>query len=807
MQDIYKLKVRPRAKKENIVQGNKYRITLLTEGLVRLEYAEDGIFEDRATQFAFYRDFPTTEFRKIETADGIEIHTSRIHLIYNEEAFSSLGLSIQVKGNISAYHSIWRYGEEGCPKFLPQLRGTARTLDMADGEIPLESGIVSFNGYSVLHDSTSQILLEDGWIEPRKKGVQDIYFFGYGHDYKEALKDFYYLSGKTPMLPRYALGNWWSRYYRYTEKSYLELMERFEKENLPFTVAVIDMDWHLVDIDPKYGSGWTGYTWNKELFPDPARFLKKLHDRGMRVTLNVHPADGVRGHEEMYREIAKEMGVDYEKEDPVLCDLANPKYLEAYFRYLHHPREEEGVDFWWIDWQQGNQCKIEGLDPLWILNHYHFLDHKRNGKRPMTFSRFSGPGSHRYPIGFSGDTWTTWNSLDFQPYFTSSATNIGYGWWSHDIGGHMGGCKDDEMTARWVQSGLYSPIMRLHSTCSEFYGKEPWRFKKETEMVMGNALRQRHQMMPYLYTMNYRAYKESMPLIMPMYYDYPEEHASYQVKNQFMFGTELLVAPITGKRISGLNVAEVKVWLPEGVWHDIYTGMIYDGNRIMNMYRDLNSIPVLAKAGAILPYTDEISALEATRNPSGLRLKVYSGANGSFELYEDDNETCAYEKGDCVKTTFIYTETEMAEFVIGSAQGNLSLIPAMRSYTVELYGFEENAGEELLVTADEQVIGTIISYDADKYVTMVRIPEISITKEIRIRINKKFLRRKNNVEEECFRFLNQAEIEFSLKDQIFDVMQKEKRLPVLISQLHAMGLEDKLLAVLMEIVTAKNEYR
>ena len=193
--------------------------------------------------------------------------------MYNKKEFSPYGLSIQVKGNLSAYHSIWRYGEDGCPSFLPQLKGTARTLDMADGEIPLEPGIISATGYSVLDDSHSQIILDNGWIEPRGKGVKDIYFFGYGHDYKEALKDFYYLSGKMPMLPRYALGNWWSRYYKYTEDSYMELMDRFEQENLPFTVAVIDMDWHLVDINPKYGSGWTGYTWNKELFPNPKRFL------------------------------------------------------------------------------------------------------------------------------------------------------------------------------------------------------------------------------------------------------------------------------------------------------------------------------------------------------------------------------------------------------------------------------------------------------------------------------------------------------------------------------------------------------
>ena len=129
MQDIYKVKTRPVAKEENMILGDKYRITFLTEGLVRLEYAEDGIFEDRATQFALYRDFPKTKFRLLRTSEGMEVHTSRLHLIYNEKEFSTLGLSIQIKGNISNYYSIWRYGEEGCPFFFPQLKGTARTLD------------------------------------------------------------------------------------------------------------------------------------------------------------------------------------------------------------------------------------------------------------------------------------------------------------------------------------------------------------------------------------------------------------------------------------------------------------------------------------------------------------------------------------------------------------------------------------------------------------------------------------------------------------------------------------------------------
>ena len=640
-------------------------------------------------------------------------------------------------------------------------------------------------------------------MEPRKKGIRDLYFFGYGHNYKEALNDFYRLCGKTPMLPRFALGNWWSRYYKYTEESYMELMERFERENLPFTVAVIDMDWHLVDIDPKYGSGWTGYTWNREFFPDPERFLRRLHEKGMRTTLNVHPAEGVQAHEEMYQEMAEVMGVDVEAEDPVLCDPASPEFMEAYFQYLHHPREKEGVDFWWIDWQQGSNCKIEGLDPLWIFNHFHFLDSKRNGKRPMTFSRYAGPGSHRYPIGFSGDTVITWESLDFQPYFTNTAANIGYGWWSHDIGGHMLGYKNDEMTARWTQYGIFSPIMRLHSSSSEFNGKEPWRFKKEAELAMGEALRMRHAMIPYLYTMNYRSYQKNLPVNLPMYYEYPEEKKAYEVENQFLFGTEMIVAPVTQPRVSGLNVAKVTVWLPEGIWYDIFTGTMYRGGRMMDMYRTIDSIPVLAKAGGILPFTDEISGVQASHNPNTLRIKVFAGADGSFELYEDDNETCLYEEGHCVITEMRYNENEEAVFMMLPSKGEISLIPQKRSYQVEMTGYQKAAVKSARVFVDGAVVSADMSYDENKQAVLVAIADVGVNQTVKICMDLKCRSKQNRVKEQCFAFLNQAEIEFMLKDELYSLIQKEKDMTVLAAELNAMNLSRDLYGSLLEIITAK----
>lgn len=805
MKEVYRIKAKPQALEENQIRGERYRITVLAEGLVRLEYSEDGVFEDRPTQTVLYRDFPPAHFRVLRTPDGIQVHTPRLHLVYDEKEFSGNGLTIQVKGNVTNYRSIWHYGQE-----IQDLGGTARTLDEADGAVKLEHGVISRFGYSLLDDSRAQIILEDGWVSPRKKGIKDLYFFGYGHDYKDALKAFYRLCGRTPMIPRYALGNWWSRYYPYTEESYMNLMDRFEAEGTPFTVAVIDMDWHLVDIDEKYGSGWTGYTWNRAYFPDPAGFLAKLHHKGMHVTLNVHPASGVRGHEEMYEAMAKAMGVDYEQEDPVSFDAADPWFIENYFTYLHHPREEEGVDFWWVDWQQGADSKVEGLDPLWILNHFHFLDNGRDGKRPMTFSRYGGPGSHRYPVGFSGDTLITWESLDFQPYFTATASNIGYGWWSHDIGGHMRGYKNDELAVRWFQLGIHSPIMRLHSSVSEFNGKEPWRFGDEARKAMVSALRQRHRMIPYLYSMNYRSYEEGLPLVEPMYYEHPEERDAYEVKNQYYLGSELVAAPITRPRNPRLNMAKVMVWLPEGLWYDIYTGMIYDGERCLTMYRDLNTIPVLAKAGAILPFTEEISAREAAGNPSSFTVCVYVGADGAFTLYEDNNEDCGYEDGVCVKTVMTYkeeTDSQEAEavFTIEPARGEVSLIPAMRKFTVELTGFLPEAARKARVFADGQEMEpgrVLLSYKSREQAVVIGLDAVDTQQRVQIILPARMRVKENQVQERVFEFLNQAQIQFDVKDQVYGLVMREKRIPVLLAQLEAMELDRELYQALTEILTA-----
>ena len=793
MEELYRIKTEGHAEDTAIIQGEKYRFTVLTEEMIRLEYCEDGKFEDRATQCVIDRKFKVPEYQVIENEESLEIITDKIHLVYNKQKFTDYGLSVQVRGNISVYHSIWHFGEEAT-----DLRGTARTLDEADGAIELEHGIISRFGYGILDDSRSLVITEDGWVEPRKEDCIDIYFLGYGHEYEHCLKDYYHLTGKTPLLPRYALGNWWSRFYRYNDQEYKALMTRFEKEEIPFSVSVIDMDWHLVDIDPKYGSGWTGYTWNKELFPDPKEFMTWLHDHGLKVTLNVHPAGGVQAHEEKYKEMAEAMGRDWEKEEPVNFDVTDQKFLKAYFEYLHHPNEEEGVDFWWLDWQQGGLSKIPGLDPLWMLNHYHYLDSGRRGKRRLTFSRYAGMGSHRYPVGFSGDTIISWESLAFQPYFTANASNVGYGWWSHDIGGHMKGYRDEELSTRWIQFGVFSPIMRLHSSNSAFTGKEPWNYNAVSENIMKRYLKLRHEMIPYLYTMNYHASHDGQPLIRPMYYLEPEQPEAYEVPNEYYFGTELVVCPITEPTDKAAGTACVKAWIPEGKWYDIFSGLKYDGGRMLELYRSLEDIPVLAKEGAIIPLTDLTEYTNSVENPKELAVKIVPGKKNAFILMEDTGDTCEDKEENWAQTKLEWINEN--EFIIHPANGNLDVIPKCRTWKMEFYGIADV--DNLEVTVGGKAIETERIYDEKRHICQVNIPATEVTEQITISFSKGYLLRENNKPAEIFALLYQAKIEYEVKEKIYAYMKEGKTSSEVLGIIQAMHLPDSVYGMLSEVLLA-----
>ena len=362
----------------------------------------------------------------------------------------------------------------------------------------------------------------------------------------------------------------------------------------------------------------------------------------------------------------------------------------------------------WIDWQQADIAwhderpeyiqkaePFEAYDPLWALNHYHYLDNGEKKKTPLILSRYAGLGSHRYPLGFSGDTFITWKTLAYLPYFTATASNIGYTWWSHDIGGHQQGEKSDELYLRHLQYGVFSPINRLHCSDVATITKEPWAYLNGTGLIAEKFLRLRHQMIPYLYTASYETHANGIPLVQPLYYSWKTPQA-YTYKEEYTFGSQLLVAPVTQKSYAD-GYARVKAWIPQGKWTDIFTGEEYEADengKDITLYRTKDSIPVLIRAGGVLPLS--LDKGNSCENPERLEIRSYEG-NGEYTLYEDS------EGGEFfTKFTNEYSENEgvCTQSLTISSKGENSVIPENRMLFVRFENITE--GEVALFVNGEK---------------------------------------------------------------------------------------------------------
>lgn len=672
LKDSLIAKTQGKANDEQIKIIDDVRITYLSPYLIRVEA---GKFTDLASQTVWFRRFEAGRMDVTAKGNIITVETDgAVFTVKNKKPYSVL---IKDTGKTEIFAK------------QKNLKGTCRTLDMVSGPTRLDDGLITENGAYLLDDSNT-LLLDDKGRFVQREGGRDYYAFAYGKNYRETIRAFYAISSPVPVIPRYALGVWWSRYHAYTQQEYLDLMAEFKKREIPLTVATVDMDWHWVhSIKEKFGvsyNGWTGYSWNTDLFPDYKEFLKKLKEDNLHVTLNLHPADGVHCYEDMYEEMAKAIGIDHKTKKRVDFRCGSDEFWNAYFDILHKPYERDGVDFWWIDWQQGKKSDVKGLDPLPALNHYHTLDNAEDGRMPMILSRYAGLGSHRYPLGFSGDTFINWKTLNFQPYFTVNSANAAYSWWSHDIGGHHFGYKDDDLYLRWLEFGVFSPILRLHSTADQLLGKEPWKYRSDVYRSAKYWFNFRHRLIPYIFTMDHRTHSEGIALCEPMYYSYPENPIAYTVKNQYMFGSELLCCPITQPQHREINMGSVCAYIPKGRWVDIFTGQAYNGERSVVLMRELDTIPVLAREGGIIPLSADRG--NSVENPTCLELWAMSG-NGEFTLIEDNSKTSFAEHICKTKFTIEYANGKV-KFTIGKAEGDTYVIPAARSYRVLIKDLEHD---------------------------------------------------------------------------------------------------------------------
>jgi alpha-glucosidase len=703
----------PIADRRSVVIVGSARFTVLTPQLIRMEWASDGKFEDHASLVVLNRRLTVPEFAHETRADGSTvIRTSALTLVYapgkSDGKFTAENLSISF--SLGAEKIVWKPGTPDTGNLL----GTTRTLDRVRGsDVQLEPGLISRDGWTLVDDSTRPLFdsadfsFTGGeesswpWVVLRPAGDrQDWYFFGYGHDYKRALYDFTQVAGKIPLPPRFAFGAWWSRYWSYTDEEFEKLIQGFRTHDTPLDVLVIDIDWHpTFDEYPPTNKldasghklGWTGYSWNKLLFPDPDRFLSSVHEQGLKATVNLHPAGGVQPWEDGYPSIARASGIDPATKQYIPFNIADKNFAANYMKYIIHPLEHQGINFFWLDWQQEDTTKLPGLNPTWWLNYIFFSDQEREAKRALLFHRWGGLGNHRYQIGFSGDTISVWESLAFQPYFTATAANVGYAYWSHDIGGHMPGAIDPELYLRWIQWGIFSPILRSHTTKNPDAERRIWAYPEPYSDLMRDCYVRRYAMQPYIYTEARKTHDTGLAFLHPLYYDWPESPEAYTAKNEYMFGESILADPITQPVAKDSQLATTSVWLPPGDWIEWDSGATFRGPLTVQRSFSLGQIPLYVKAGSIIPMQPAAThTSEKSVDPLILTtFPLKDGQTSEYRLYEDAGDTPNYQIGEAAWTPIhasLNSDGTALNIVISPTQGSYKGMQSDRAYEIRLPG-------------------------------------------------------------------------------------------------------------------------
>jgi len=742
----------PVADTKAIVISGDMRFTVLTPEMIRIEWSDKQMFEDRASFTVINRKLPVPYFTTEENDDFLYIKTEKLNLQYRKGSFpgtfdppssANLKITFEMDGRTVTWYP-WK-------KDPLNLKGTTRTLDGSNGDNKLaemEDGLISRSGWALIDetaeraDGSISLMFEKrengvDWVDQRAdKPAMDWYFMGHGRNYKKALSDFTKIAGKIPMPPMYAFGYWYSKYEEYTDQDFKNLVLEMEEHDIPLDVMVIDMDWHYSGSPADNGrGGWTGWSWNKRLIPEPEELLQWLHNKNLKATLNLHPADGIAPDEDNFSALANELGLPTDR--AVDWNIENEDFYKAFFKNILRPHEDIGVDFWWLDWQQWLLAKNEEkLGNTFWLNHVFYTDMKLQEKgRPMIFHRWGGLGNHRYQIGFSGDAHTNFPTLAFQPYFTSTASNVGYGYWSHDIGGHhQDGDNDPELFLRWIQYGVFSPIVRTHSSKNSAVERRIWKYPNFP--LMKEALDLRYAMAPYIYTQARIAYDTGVSLCRPLYYEWPDENEAYKHGEEYMFGEDILAVPIV-ERADKKGISTKKIWLPEGKWYEATSGEVLNGNQTYTRTFAQKDIPHYYREGAIIPHFQKLSHLK--ERPDNLILKFAPGASGELNYYEDENDNDNYQDG---KYTFTRVTQEVTGtkgiYTIYPVEGSFSGMLTERSYNIELLGVNIPIEVKVNGTAYTQskngAVGTW-KYDQSKKTAEIYIPKVSCDGKTEIEVS------------------------------------------------------------------------
>jgi alpha-glucosidase (family GH31 glycosyl hydrolase) len=738
-------------KRGAIVDGNA-RFEVITPTLIRLEYAEDGRFEGRpslTTGERIERRGPRFSTRVGSGGEIRVIRTRKLVLRWKRSSGSFADGSLRV--NLGGRKLAPKPGPNPAP-----LGGWRRSLDLTEGPVPLQEGMLSRAGWYLLDDSDTALLTKGvaGFAErPEREGAyQDLYLFAYGRDYARGLRDLRTLTGPSPLLPRKAFGVWFSRWWPYGADDWKGIVQRFRDERVPLDTISLDTDFKAVHDEagaavaaevvgaPGEPYSWNAWDWNRDLFPDPEGFLAWAADRGLEVGLNFHPS--INSNDPRFAKtqaaagggLVASDGCRIVQADPtgqcMVFDWADPKQLDAYMA-LHKPFELGDNVFHWLDWCcEDTRVGAEGLTGDTWINRAYAQRQRERGSRWPAFSRTGGDyqggfgasdgtgafAEHAHAIQFTGDTCGSWEMLEFTSEFTAGAASVGQPYVSHDIGSFhsvspTGVCDETspyltprfnslpaDMYVRWVQLGTFQPFLRLHS----HHGKRlPWEYPGREGRIAAEFLRLRGTLNPYLYTLAAKAHEKGLPMARPMYLGWPREKAAYDHDSQFTLGEDVLVAPVAEPG----NSVSKEVWFPPGTWTDWFTGERYEGPSTETIEVPLERMPVFVRAGAVIP-TQPGRPTTPAGPPKRIVLLLAPG-NGRGTVYDDSGAGFGYEKGRSARTAIRQKVRDgRTTLTIGRTEGDLGVMPAERTYEVRKIG-GGGASAQVVVAPGERARVTV----------------------------------------------------------------------------------------------------
>jgi alpha-glucosidase (family GH31 glycosyl hydrolase) len=668
------------------VLDGQARFEILAPNLVRMEYSPGGRFTDEPTTAVQKRDWPETASTTSRTDGWLEIKTARLSLRYRSGsgAFTASNLVVHWRDE-DGEHS-WKPGD----KDDRNLGGIAGDIAgrAVEGQEP---GPLSRNGFYLLDDSRTAIwdrAIE--WVRPRpEQAGQDWYFFAYGRDFKGMLGQFSQLLGPIPMVPRYALGTWFGSRVGYSSDQWKMIANRFREESIPLDMLVLDSDSVSKVV-------WSGYDWDYEQMPDPKEFFAWMRERGFHVTMNEHYGALTPQNFQGFEKVRQLMGLP-PGTAKIEHNLADKKYAQAFMDLMHKPALDAGLSFWW---QDGNaHADMPGLDATLWTRHVEYEGQERiTGKRSMVFCRLGTPpwtgypaatptpswGVHRYGAYFSGDLVPHWSTLELLIPFNVRAANTLVAYPNNLNGGVIREALDSEIYNRWLQFSSFSPLFWWHGLWGQ---RLPWEYGPESVEIARRYMQLRYRLLPYSYTYSRMAHETGVSLVRGTYVEYPEQEQAYTYRHQYMYGRELLAAPVAEP---GYGKPVLKdVYLPAGEnWFDYHTGRIYSGGRTVPYEAPLERMPLFVKAGSILPLAPEMDSSEQ-KSLDPLTLDVYAGKSAEFRLYEDDGVSLDYRKHAYAWTPLTYTASaNFADHLItvGPVEGSYAGQLKARRYEIRVHG-------------------------------------------------------------------------------------------------------------------------